>query len=94
MRKILALPLLALVFSAAVLGALSVIPHAHGDDLDHSKHQTCPVYQQGLQDSSADVAACFTFGGLFLVAFVTISLQSPRTPTHRTFLSPRAPPLF
>ncbi len=35
-----------LVFTGG-MAALSVLPHAHGEDLDHSKHSTCPVHQLG-----------------------------------------------
>ena len=36
--------IVALVFTGG-MAALSVLPHAHGGDLDHSKHSTCPVHQ-------------------------------------------------
>ena len=93
MRKFLAGLVSALVLSAAVVGALSVLPHAHGDDLDHSKHQTCPVYQFGLHDSSSEATATFVFGVLWIVAFLVVSFQIFRTPASRSFLLLRAPPV-
>ena len=38
--------LLVIVFAlTGVCAALSVLPHVHGHDFDHSKHSTCPVFQ-------------------------------------------------
>ena len=93
MKKIFAMLVIAMTFSAVMVGALSVVPHVHGDDFDHSKHQTCPVYQQSLHDSDADVTASFVLGISFLVVFASILLQNFRVFTCRFFLSLRAPPV-
>ena|SRR3989338_7537991 len=48
MKKLLAVLTVVFILFLGLIGALSVIPHAHGNDFDHSKHQSCPVYQFSL----------------------------------------------
>ena len=47
-QKFVAALAVAAMVCVAGVGALSVVPHVHGGDLDHSKHSTCPVYQFSL----------------------------------------------
>ncbi len=57
MRKSLSvLAVIAIIF-AALGGALAVIPHTHGKDVDHSHHSSCPLYQISLHHFEAFVAA-------------------------------------
>ncbi len=64
----------AILFSA-FLGALAVVPHAHGHDLDHSSHKSCPVHQKGLHSSDAVflTAALWTSISLFRLPAETLS---------------------
>ena len=45
--------LLLIVLGLAMAGiecALSLVPHTHGGDVDHSKHTACPIHQAAQQD--------------------------------------------
>ncbi len=55
------------------IGALTVIPHVHGNDLDHSTHQSCPVYQIGFHFPYATVGAIFA--AIVTLGFTFISLR-------------------
>jgi hypothetical protein len=43
--KVLAVFLILTVALAGGLQAASLLPHAHGNDFNHSAHSTCPVHQ-------------------------------------------------
>lgn len=80
------------VFSLGLVGALAVVPHVHGHDLDHSSHSTCPVHQ---------VASVSVFAAVFAAVLVTfartVSFRKERKLSF-VFFSPafflrlRAPP--
>jgi len=91
-KKTLAVLLVCFVVLLALLGALSVLPHAHGNDFDHSTHKSCPVYQFSLHDSAAIlVTFCFIVAGFFVGYLIPAQEFFLIQPSHR-FASPRAPP--
>ena len=70
MKKCLAgLSIVAVLF-LGIVGALAVIPHTHGHDVDHSKHQSCPVYQFGIQNTHAAVDDAVVFSFVFVFCFI------------------------
>ena len=64
-KKLFALILIAALVFTGGLAALSVLPHTHGKDFDHSKHSTCPVYQVSLTGFAA-TAVVFAFFSIYL----------------------------
>ena len=58
------------VLCLGILGALAVIPHAHGNDLNHSHHKDCPVYQFGLGHTVADVSVINAIVALLLFSYL------------------------
>lgn len=93
MKKSLAFLTVLAVLLFGVAGALAVIPHGHGDDFDHSKHASCPVYQAGLHAPAfALFSAVFAF---FLITAARHVSSEPRFFffTHLTYTSLRAPPI-
>ena len=59
------------VICLGILGGLAALPHAHDNDLDHSQHKDCPVYQFGLGNVHADIAVINAVIVLFLFLFCT-----------------------
>ncbi len=93
MKRFLAVLTVVFILLLGMVGALSVIPHSHGNDFDHSKHQTCPVYQFGLHAFGATVAV-FKITAIFLILFYLLNVGDsfPVDFSYR-FNSLRAPPL-
>jgi len=92
MRKFLALLTVVGVIVLTFVGALSVVPHAHGHDLDHSTHKSCPVYQFCFHGFDAWVGL---FGGivvLFSVGFVWLQKKDVPLSFFTCTASSRAPP--
>ncbi len=91
MKKVFAVLIVGCVVCLALIGALSVVPHTHGSDFDHSTHQSCPIYQLSLhpmhvalQAGVVIVAAFFLFYIFFTQSlfpstnlFLTTRLRSP-----------------
>ena len=69
MKKFLAALAIAAIFSLAIVGALAIVPHTHGSDLNHSKHSTCPVYQFGLHGFQAAFSVFYLVFVLGAAAF-------------------------
>ena len=92
LRKIFAPVLVAGVIFAAFLGALSVLPHAHGDDLDHSSHKSCPVYQKGSQSSDAVLTVFQLFLAAAASAFILFHASDPVFFRTHDYAYLRAPP--
>ena len=69
MKKFLVVLTILAVVCLGVLGALAIAPHAHGNDLNHSHHKDCPVYQFGLGNVHADIAAVNAVIALFLFSY-------------------------
>ncbi len=92
MKKVLSVLLIGCVVILALMGVLTVFPHMHGSDTDHSSHKTCPVYQLGLH--SVDMMV-FAVVGLSIIFFVEFLRQKKGLLSHHfcfTHLSSRAPP--
>jgi hypothetical protein len=93
MRKFLSVLGILAVLCVSVTGALAVIPHGHGDDLDHSKHAACPIFQAGIL-SAGFILATVGFAALFYKAARHISIEpSFFFFTRSTYASLRAPPV-
>lgn len=70
MKKLLTLLTIAAIICLGVLGALAVVPHTHGNDLNHSHHKDCPIYQFGLGNVHADITAVNAVIALFLFSYL------------------------
>jgi hypothetical protein len=92
MKKSPALFILFAVLFMGMVEALSLIPHTHGDDFNHSKHSACPIYQAGLHGLEA-VTDSLCSAVLFSLVFFLLFFGNRPT---LTFLIPvvsvRAPP--
>ncbi|MBI4432326.1 MAG: hypothetical protein HY592_02445 [Candidatus Omnitrophica bacterium] len=93
MKKTILCLAVAAVLAAGVMGGLSLLPHTHGDDVDHSQHTTCPIHQFGLQGFQAEAVDFQAAPLFFIVAFLFLmGMLSFRSVSH-FFHSLRAPPL-
>ena len=93
MKKTLSLVVVLSVLFFGVVGALSVIPHVHGKDFNHSQHETCPVYQFGVSNVHADVSHVAVIITLFLFCFLIEIHKSLTIALSRSFAHLRAPPV-
>ena len=94
MKKILAGFVICAVVVLGILGALAIIPHAHGHDTDHSQHETCPVHQFNLIHTGATVTSVFALSFIFLAAYLEIIKKSFSYIVIRSFAFLRAPPVL
>lgn len=92
MKKTLSALIVLTVLSCSIIGALSVLPHVHGKDFNHSQHETCPVHQFGLSHVHADVFHVDAAIGLFLFCFLIEAPKAFVFFTPRIFARLRAPP--
>lgn len=92
MKKFLAGLVICSVVVLGIIGALAVIPHVHGNDTDHSQHETCPIHQFNLIHTGATVATVFTLIFIFLAAYLEIVKKSFVYTSVHLFASLRAPP--
>jgi hypothetical protein len=92
-KKIFACLLAVCVVFAGGVAALSVVPHAHGADLDHSQHANCPVHQFSLSHAcQASAAPVFVWTVLFVLLWL-VSTETGFFSNHRRLtVSSRAPP--
>ncbi len=94
MKKLFILFLTAATVSFGTMGALSLLPHSHGNDFNHAQHETCPVYQAGIAGKNFTatifVWTIFLASALFIekISPVFIYFKQPR------FSPLRAPPAF
>ncbi len=93
MKKVLSVLLIGCVVILALMGALTVFPHMHGSDTDHSSHKTCPVYQLGLHSVDMMVFAVVGLAVIFLFKFFRQKKEAFSYNPSIIYLSPRAPPL-
>jgi len=85
------------IFAVVCLGvvdALAVIPHTHGHDLNHSHHETCPVFQLSLCNVHADVFHLNVIITLFLLSYLIEFQKSLFVIFSRSFAYLRAPPVL
>jgi len=94
MKKFFSVLTIVAVISLGVVGALAVVPHVHGKDLDHSKHETCPVYQFSLQNLNAAIASFISAAVLFLFFYFIHVRKSFSFAQHFSSVSLRAPPVL
>ena len=93
MKKTLSLIVVLSVLFFGVVGALSVIPHVHGKDFNHSQHETCPIYQFGISNVHSDVFHVDIIVALFLFCFLIEIQKSSAVIFSRSFAHLRAPPV-
>jgi hypothetical protein len=95
MRKFLSILSIVLILSFSLIGALSGIPHAHGHDLDHSHHASCPLHQFNLANPSGNFSIFEIAVFLLLILFLLACLRNnPLSSDYFSikFFSSRAPP--
>ena len=93
MKKFLAGLAVAAVLVSAFLTGLSVLPHEHGGDFDHSNHKSCPVYQKSLHSDDALCAPLFAAAFFAVFAAFVCAENRPQLRLVRLSASSRAPPL-
>ena len=95
MKRLLSILAIVAIFSLSIIAALSIIPHVHGDDLDHSHHESCPLHQFNLANPTGNFAIfeaiTFLFFALFLISYYHDDSVSSNY-TSIKFFSSRAPP--
>ncbi len=93
MKKLLCVLSVVAVVALGIVGALAVVPHAHGNDFKHAQHESCPVYQMGLAHCNAAFSAVISFVFFaFIVWRKTASaFCAEKSPFFFAFL--RAPPV-
>lgn len=92
MKKFLAVFAICSILLASGLAGLSVLPHAHGNDLDHSQHKSCAVYQFSLGHTDA-LTATIIFSLLLFVAFRSFIPEAQLSSERFFHFHPlRAPP--
>jgi len=96
MKKILFAFSFLFIFLFLFASFLVAIPHLHEEDYTHANHQSCPIYQAGLQDWSVSVLyggihSTLTFFGLLTpwlperFDFQPLSLPTIRGPPPSLF---------
>jgi len=58
------------VLCFALIGALSVVPHTHGNDFNHSTHKTCPIYQFSLHPLQVALQAGVVIAAVFFLSYI------------------------
>ena len=92
MKKSLSILAIAAIVFLGVVGALAVVPHTHGNDFDHSKHATCPVYQFSLQGFNAVFTSFSIATVLFQFCYFVSLKKNSFLRSYLSFVSSRAPP--
>lgn len=93
LKKLLVVAAVTGVVALGVLGALAVVPHAHGHDYNHSSHEACPVHQAALLSVHAVVFAAVVVVFAVLVSFRREHRLSFVRFSPDLFLRLRAPPV-
>ena len=93
MKKRLAILLLLSILSMGMAGALSVVPHVHGEDWNHSENTACPIYQAGIQGLDAVVTVFFSALVLWVVVFLLFFTKQPVTVFSYWVFCVLAPPV-
>jgi hypothetical protein len=92
MKKSLAIFVLFCVLLSGGIAALSLVPHVHGDDFDHSEHQTCPIHQVSVHHFDAAIFAVGIVMGLLILFYLLRSEPTFFCRFSNRFISLRAPP--
>lgn len=93
MKKFLSGIFIVLFAAGSVVAGLNVLPHAHGQDFDHSQHKTCPVYQAGQAAFFAEEAVAQVLVFSLFVSFILFSKEKHSEFSPEIFSSLRAPPV-
>jgi hypothetical protein len=93
LRRPLALLLFLSILSVGMVGALSVVPHVHGDDFDHSKHASCPIHQLGQHGFQAVIDGFGTAIAISFAFYLLVFIDLPVISLPTRFFSVRAPPV-
>ncbi|MBI4353009.1 MAG: hypothetical protein HY593_03690 [Candidatus Omnitrophica bacterium] len=94
MRKFLVVLGVFVVLAAGLGGALALLPHAHSGEIDHAKHQDCPLYQIGSHLVGFTDLGKTALPVFFLFLFC-LSWDCPAFyESHSELVSTRAPPAF
>lgn len=70
MKRILAIIGIVTILAMGLVGALSVVPHSHGKDFNHSQHENCPIHQFSHVGFSAITALFAHLIFFFLRAYI------------------------
>ncbi len=91
-KKIAVVLFTALFVSLTGTSALGIIPHVHGDDFDHSKHASCPIYQVSLHPIQVALQAGVVIAAAFFLFYIFFTQSLfPHTDLFLT-TRPRSPP--
>jgi len=93
-KKALAVLAVCFVVILALVGALSVVPHVHGNDFDHSTHKSCPIYQFSLHSVNFALHTTALVFVIFSLFFLWV--KEFQFPKHTLFFTAllRAPPIL
>ena len=94
MKKSLAFLAILSVLVLGAVSALSVVPHAHGNDLDHSKHSSCPIYQISIHGFNAVINLFKAIVVLSVISFICFGKKYAPPAVCRQFVLSRAPPVL
>jgi len=92
MKKFLAVFAVSAVLLASGLAGLSVLPHSHGNDFDHSQHKSCAVYQFSLGHTDALASSATLIFTLFILLRLFLPEMRISTQCFFQFHPLRAPP--
>lgn len=92
MKKLTTIFIISAVLCMGVVGALALMPHAHGEDLDHSQHSSCAVHQFAQSGIQTDAAQGNFFIALFFVCYLLFLQKSSPVVFSRLTQSLRGPP--
>ncbi len=92
MKKLFSVFIIAGVVCLALIGALSVVPHVHGDDFNHSEHASCPIHQLGQHGFQAIITSFGAVIALSFVLYLFAFIDLPAITLFTRFFSVRAPP--
>jgi hypothetical protein len=91
-KKFLALLIILLIFAFGAVGALSVVPHAHGNDFDHSQHSSCPIYQFSVHGFNAITSLFRAIVILLATFYIPFNKMSFSPIVYHPIILSRAPP--
>jgi hypothetical protein len=93
-KKLFVLFILAAVVSSFGLAGLNVLPHTHGEDIDHSQHADCPVHQASLLHGDSEPISAVILSVYFLIAIFLGLNQRSHSSQTTSYTSSRAPPVL
>ena len=94
MRRALCVLTMAAVVCLSIMGAISGIPHTHGKDADHSKHDSCPLCQFSIQGFSATAVTFSEVAVLSFILFCIVSINTLCDKLSYQLIPARGPPVL